>query len=342
MKACILSVSGEVLTDKEASLFRDQQPWAIILMGRSCRSKIQVRKLVDDIWSALGRSCLIFIDQEGGRVARLKAPEWPLFPAAVQYGKIFEQNAAQGLEACRIAHSLIGLELSDLGIHADCSPVVDLPQPGAHDIIGDRAFSSDPLKTGKLAAAALAGLSDAGVSGVIKHITGHGRSRSDSHDELPVIIDTISELSVDFEAFRLVRHAPMAMTAHILFTELDTVEPVTTSASIINDVIRQRIGFDNLLMSDDLGMKALGGPLAERAVKSLNAGCDVVLHCSGFEKDPDVIYAEMSEVAEASSELVSTALGRARRAEYASTNTRHLNRGELWSRFGELMGVEVA
>lgn len=342
MKACILSVSGPVLTEKEAALFRDTQPWAIILMGRSCLNKRQVQTLVDNIWSALGRPCLIFIDQEGGRVARLKAPEWPVFPPAALYGNLFDRNQKAGLEACWIAHALMGLELSDLGIHADCSPVVDLPQPGAHDIIGDRGFSSDPVKTGKLAAAALAGLEDSGVAGVIKHIPGHGRSMADSHEELPVVVDGMNELASDFEAFRFVRHAPMAMTAHILFTELDPVEPVTTSSLVISDVIRKRIGFDGLLMSDDLGMKALGGPLSERAERALTAGCDVVLHCSGFEKDPDVILSEMSQVAHASVDLGSDALRRARHAEDISTRPMKLDRVELRERFDALMSLEVA
>lgn len=318
MKACILSVSGPELTPDEAALFAEMQPWAVILMGRSCVSKDQMRKLVDDIWLTLGRPCLIFIDQEGGRVARLKPPEWPVFPPMIKYGELFAKDEEYGLEACHLGHYLMGLELSSLGVHADCSPVVDLTIPGAHEIIGDRAFGSDPEVIGQLASAAIRGLSDAGVASVIKHIPGHGRALVDSHEELPAIASKVDELAADFRAFQMVRTAPMAMTAHILYTDIDVNAPATTSRRVISDVIRTRIGFDGLLMSDDLGMKALGGTLGSRAELALIAGCDVVLHCSGFIKDADVIFAEMREVAEHASELTGKALDRAEAAENAS------------------------
>ena len=337
MKACILSVSGPVLSNEEKALLSDTQPWAIILMGRSCVSKTQVNKLVDDIWASLGRACLIFIDQEGGRVARLKAPEWPVFPPAARYGAIYQQDPQKGLEATLIGHTLMGVELSTLGIHADCSPCVDIPVPGAHDIIGDRAFGLEPVQVGQLGAAALQGLRDAGVAGVIKHIPGHGRSKADSHEELPVVSEGANELAKDFAAFEAVNDAPMAMTAHILYTAFDANDPATTSSTIISDVIRGRIGFDGLLMSDDLGMKALGGPLSERAQRAVNAGCDVVLHCSGFEKDPQVILAEMAEVAYAAPELQNKALSRAKRAESDSTKQKDVDVLALKERFDALM-----
>lgn len=340
MKACILSVSGPDLTAEEAAFLRDAQPWAIIVMGRSCVSRLQLKKLVDDIWGALDRACLIFIDQEGGRVARLKAPEWPVFPAADVYHKLYQQDADAGLEACRIGHTLMGLELSSLGIHADCSPVVDLTIPGAHDIIGDRAFGADPETVGVLTNAALQGLSDAGVAGVIKHIPGHGRAKADSHEELPVVDDANAELEADLRAFANISHAPMAMTAHILYPGFDANEPATTSEYVISHVIRERIGFDGLLMSDDLGMKALGGRLSYRAQRALNAGCDVVLHCAGFEKDRTVILEEMIEVADATHELSGKALERALQAETASTRQVDVNTEELWRRYHELMTRE--
>ena len=339
MKACILSVSGPVLTSEEASFLKDQQPWAIILMGRSCVSKVQVQKLVDDIWGALGRACLIFIDQEGGRVARLKAPEWPVFPPAARYGEIYTADRDKGLLATRIGHTLMGFELSSLGIHADCSPCMDLPVPGAHDIIGDRAFATDPRSAAQLGAAALQGLRDAGVAGVIKHIPGHGRSKADSHEELPIVSEHGNEIQDDFLAFELVNNAPMAMTAHILYPVFDEKEPATTSSTIISNVIRRRIGFDGLLMSDDLGMKALGGPLGERAVRALNAGCDVVLHCAGFEKDVSVIFDEMKQVADASIELDGKALERAFAAEKDSTFQKDVDLEALWAQYKELMSA---
>ncbi len=318
MKACILSVSGTVLTSDEKALLADTQPWAVILMGRSCQTRSQVQALVDDIWNALERPCLIFIDQEGGRVARLKPPEWPEFPPLARFGELFERDQASGLEACHLNHYLLGVELAALGIHADCAPVVDLTIRGAHEIIGDRAFSGDPAVIGKLAAAAIRGLSDAGVASVIKHIPGHGRATADSHEELPIVSADANELAADFQAFAFVKAAPMAMTAHILYTAIDPNEPATTSSGVISDVIRQRIGFDGLLMSDDLGMKALGGTLGSRAERALTAGCDVVLHCSGFITDPAIIFAEMREVADRSQELSGKALSRALAAENAS------------------------
>jgi beta-N-acetylhexosaminidase len=339
MKACILSVSGPELTSDEAALFAEMQPWAVILMGRSCISRTQIRKLVDDIWLSLGRPCLIFIDQEGGRVARLKAPEWPVFPAMAKYGELYARDQEYGLEACHLGHYLMGLELSALGIHADCSPVVDLTIPGAHDIIGDRAFGADPEVIGRLASAAIQGLSDAGVSSVIKHIPGHGRALVDSHDELPEVIAKVDELAADFKAFQFVRTAPMAMTAHILYTDIDVNSPATTSRRVISDVIRSRIGFDGLLMSDDLGMKALGGSLGSRAELALAAGCDVVLHCSGFITDADVIFAEMREVAEHSSELSGKSLERAEMAENASCDKVKRDLEPAQHRYQLLMGT---
>lgn len=315
MKACILSVAGPELSPEEAGLFRDQDPWAVILMGRSCVSKTQIRKLVDQIWKTLERPCLIFIDQEGGRVARLKAPEWPVFPPVALYGRLHEKHPAEALQACYLGHFLMGRELSTLGIHADCSPVVDLTIPGAHDIIGDRAFSGSPEIVGMFAEQALKGLSDAGVAGVIKHIPGHGRAKVDSHEALPIVESDREELEADFSAFHFVRSAPMAMTAHILYPEIDRLEPATTSNIVIDDVIRARIGFDGLLMSDDLGMKALGGSLASRTERALEAGCDVALHCSGFLTDPKEILSEMTEVATAAFPLEGVALERAVQAE---------------------------
>ena len=231
----------------------------------------------------------------------------------------------------------MGLELSSLGIHADCSPVVDLPIDGAHDIIGDRAFAKTPTDIGALTNMALQGLRDAGVAGVIKHIPGHGRARADSHEELPVVEAGENVLAEDFEAFQAVKHAPMAMTAHILYPAFDPKEPATTSKTVISDVIRQRIGFDGLLMSDDLGMKALGGPLAERARRSLAAGCDVGLHCAGFEKDPRVILDEMIEVASGCDELDGIQLARAKAAEDSSTHAISVDAANLEERFSQLM-----
>lgn len=338
-KACILSVQGTNLLHEEAALFAEHRPWGVILMGRSCFSRDQVSQLVDDIWTAVGREILIFIDQEGGRVARLKAPEWPLFPAGHVYGDIYDRDPELGLEAIWLGHRLIAHELASMGIHADCAPVCDLPQPGAHDVIGNRAFGTTPEKVGTLARAALSGLADGYVAGVIKHIPGHGRSMSDSHLELPRVTAGDNELASDFAAFRPVAHAPMAMTAHISYDHYDTGVAATVSSIMIQEVIRGRIGFDGLLMTDDLGMQALGGTLTERANASIAAGCDMLLHCSGFLKDADPILKEMREVAEAAPELSGKALLRADAAEAAAQRGKPFDVQAGWERFEELTGM---
>jgi beta-N-acetylhexosaminidase len=336
IKACILSVSGPELTAGEAAMLSDQQPWGVILMGRSCVSRTQVRRLVDDIWQALGRACLVFIDQEGGRVARLKAPEWPQFPRGSDYGAVYAADPERGLEAAWLGHRLIAAELSEMSIHADCAPVVDLPVPGGHDVIGDRAFGDDPETVAILARAALEGLSAGGVAGVIKHIPGHGRSMADSHMELPRVTAGDNELAKDFDAFARLADAPMAMSAHIAYDAFDPGVPATLSKTMIEDVIRGRIGFDGLLMTDDLGMNALGGSLSERAVSAIDAGCDVLLHCSGFLSDADAILAEMIEVADASPELDGKADERAQRAEAMAAGQEDFSIVEGWARFYEL------
>ncbi|MEM0985207.1 MAG: beta-N-acetylhexosaminidase [Pseudomonadota bacterium] len=339
MKAAILSVAGPDLLAEEASLFRAHDPWAVILMGRSCVDRSQVQRLVDAIWEALGRACLVFIDQEGGRVARLKAPEWPIFPPAKTYGDLYQKDPSAGLEATWLGHRLMAAELADMGIHADCSPVVDLSVPGAHDIIGDRAFGTDPETVSTLARAALEGLSDGGVAGVIKHIPGHGRAVADSHLELPRVTSGDNELAADFAAFAAVSDAPMAMTAHISYDSIDADAPATHSRRLISDVIRNRIGFDGLLMTDDLGMKALEGTLAERGARAIEAGCDVLLHCSGFAKHADEVLAEMTEVAEAAPLLSGKALERAERAEAMSTRAKPFDQDAAWARFEALMAT---
>ncbi|MFN3911133.1 beta-N-acetylhexosaminidase [Hyphomonas sp.] len=336
VKACILSVSGPELLPAEAALFRAENPWGVILMGRSCISRMQVRRLVAGIWEATGRQTLIFIDQEGGRVARLKAPEWPLFPRGADYAALYAADPETGREATWLGHRLIAAELASLSIHADCAPVVDLPVPGAHDIIGDRAFGADPASIADLAAAALKGLAAGGVAGVIKHIPGHGRAFADSHFELPRVTAGDNELAKDFDAFARVADAPMAMTAHIAYDAYDPGKAATVSRIMIQDVIRGRIGFDGLLMTDDLGMKALGGTLTERADASIAAGCDVLLHCSGFLKAPEDILAEMTEVAKAAPALKGKAEERADAADAIARRSEPFEAAKGWRRFHEL------
>ena len=334
-KACILSVSGADLLPEEAKMLSEQQPWGMILMGRSCVSRQQVRKLIDDIWEALGRPCLVFIDQEGGRVARLRAPEWPIFPAGRAYAELYASNPDAGIQAAWLGHRLMAEELAALSIHADCAPVLDLPVAGAHDIIGDRALGHDPLTIATLGRAALEGLAAGGVAGVIKHIPGHGRAMSDSHVELPRVTASEEDLRSDFDAFARLADAPMAMTAHIAYDAFDAERPATQSKIMVEDIIRNRIGFDGLLMTDDLGMAALTGSLAERADASIAAGCDVLLHCSGFLNDPREILREMTEVATAAPALEGRALERADRADSFATDQTTFNASEGWTEFRE-------
>ena len=336
-KACILSVSGQKLTSGERALLSDAKPWGVILMGRSCGSPEQVRGLVDEMWGAIGRPVLVFIDQEGGRVARLKPPNWPTFPPAARYGEIYRRNRELGIEASWLGHRLLAAELEALGIHADCAPDVDLLHAGAHSVIGDRSFGAETEMVGVLAKAALEGLAAGGVAGVIKHMPGHGRAEVDSHEAMPVVRASREELARDIEAFRFVSDAAMGMTAHLAFTEIDGETPATLSSKIITDVIRGEIGFDGLLMTDDIGMNALGGSLAERTKRAMDAGCDVVLHCSGFVKEPEEILREMTEVAEAAPELSGKSMARAQAAERASLQLAPFDRADGWVRFEELL-----
>ncbi len=336
--ACITSISGPILLAEERAFLRDAQPWGVILMGRSCEDKAQVRSLVSDIQDALGRKALIFIDQEGGRVARLKAPEWPRFPAAGLYGGLYSANPAAGVEASRIGHQLMALELSDLGICADCAPVGDLRQPTTHDAIGDRAFGCSVESVVALTEAALDGLRAGGVAGCIKHMPGQGRATVDSHHDLPRVEADKDLLELDFSVFAgLAGKAPMGMTGHVSYDALVPQEAATVSPEVISEIIRGRIGFDNLLMTDDLGMNALGGDLADRGARALAAGCDILLHCSGFLSDPAEILSEMETVADAAGRLDGDALARANRAENSVEPAQDVDRDMVWARFDALM-----
>ncbi|MHA7899952.1 MAG: beta-N-acetylhexosaminidase [Henriciella sp.] len=338
LSACITSVSGPALLTEERAFLRDMQPWGVILMGRSCVSKDQVAALTQDIKDALGRDALIFIDQEGGRVARLKAPEWPKFPAAGVYGALYEAAPEQAVEACFLGHRLMGAELYDLGIRADCAPCCDLRQTETHDAIGDRAFGYTVDAVTELTEAAYLGLSDAGIVGVVKHMPGQGRATADTHYDLPSVSADVGTLLQDMSVFKaLADNVPMGMTCHVIFEAFDPNLPTTISPTVISETIRKRIGFQGLLMTDDLGMEALGGSLATRGANALAAGCDVLLHCSGFLKDSAEILKEMQEVAEAAGPLSGIALERAQAAEASALEPAPFDREQVWARYGELM-----
>src|SRR5471032_3554111 len=305
----IYGCAGLTLSDAEADFFRETRPWGFILFGRNIEDPDQVRRLTEALRETLGDGPVpILIDQEGGRVARLKPPHWQERLPAARFGALYGQSQELAREATYLNARLIAHDLAGLGINVNCLPVLDVPAPGAHDIIGDRAFAADPATIITLGRAQIEGLMDGGVLPIMKHIPGHGRAGSDSHLALPRVTASLEELSAsDFVTFRSLDQCPMAMTAHVVYESIDPQRPATTSPKVIRDVIRGEIGFDGLLMSDDLSMKALDGPLPVRAKAALFAGCDLVLHCNG---DMD----EMRDVASVVKELKGPARRRSEQA----------------------------
>ena len=282
MLPAIFGLSGLELTDDERELFRSSDPLGFILFARNIDTPTQVLALTDALRELSGRADLpILVDQEGGRVARLGPPHWRGWPPAREFADAFARDPERARAAALCNYQALALDLVALGITVDCAPVLDVPVPGAHDIIGDRAFGEDPATIATLGAALLEGFSRVGVVGVIKHIPGHGRSRADSHEALPRVSAPAQELQRDLQPFRALADAPMAMTAHIVYEAWDEQHCATLSPRIISDVIRGDIGFDGLLMSDDLDMKALAGPVPQRGAAALQAGCDVALNCWG-------------------------------------------------------------
>ncbi len=289
--AVIFGCAGTRLDPDERRFFADAAPLGFILFARNCESPDQIRVLVSGLRESVGRAdAPVLIDQEGGRVARLKPPHWRAAPAPARFGELARRDAALGREAVGLNARLLATELHDLGIDVDCVPLLDVRAPGLHDVIGDRAFSDDAEVVADLGRAVCDGMLAGGVLPVVKHMPGHGRGLVDSHKELPVTDAPRAELeAVDFHAFRALADAPLGMTAHVLYRTIDADAPATTSAIIIREVIRGLIGFDGLLMSDDLSMEALGGTIGARAQAAIAAGCDVALHCNGR-------MAEMAEV----------------------------------------------
>ena len=282
MQAAIYGLEGLELSDDERSFFRDADPAGFILFKRNCENAAQVLRLTDALRDLSGRPDLpILIDQEGGRVARMKPPVWPAFPAAERFDQLYALAPSSAIEAVRSNARAIGLTLRESGVNVDALPLLDVRQPGASDVIGDRALGSEPMQVAALGRAVLDGLASAGVVGIIKHIPGHGRALVDSHKELPVVTASADELESDLEPFERLSSAPMGMTAHVIYTAWDQDRPASLSPTVIGDVIRGRIGFDGFLMSDDLGMEALQGDFGSRAAGVVAAGCDAALHCSG-------------------------------------------------------------
>jgi beta-N-acetylhexosaminidase len=309
MKAFIAGVAGTELSTEERSFFVSERPWGFILFKRNVEAPAQVAALTGQLREALGEpGAPIFIDQEGGRVQRLGPPNWSSYPAGAIFGQLYDIAPAIGVTAARLSARLIADDLLRVGITADCLPLADVPAPGADAVIGDRAYGTEPGKVAAIARAVTEGLEQGGILPVVKHIPGHGRATADTHFRLPVVDAPEKELErTDFAAFRPLADLPMAMTAHVVFSAYDPVQPATTSATIIERVIRGLIGFQGLLMSDDVSMNALAGSIAERTRAIFAAGCDLVLHCNGK-------MTEMRDVAREAPELSGKALERARRA----------------------------
>jgi len=304
-RAFITGLSGAAVTPDERTFLRQAQPWGLILFRRNIESPQQVTDLVAQFRDIVGFRAPVLIDQEGGRVQRLAPPHWPAYPPGAVYGRLYAADAAAGLATARLGARLIADDLYRLGIDVDCLPLADVPVAAADPVIGDRAYGTTPGQVAALAGAVAEGLMAGGVLPVLKHLPGHGRAAADSHLRLPVVDATRAELeATDFAAFRPLSRLPMGMTAHVVFSAIDPVAPATTSATIVRQVIRDGIGFEGLLMSDDVSMGALSGTLGERSRAALAAGCDVVLHCNGR-------LDEMREVAAAVPMLSGVALDRA-------------------------------
>ncbi|WP_026380237.1 beta-N-acetylhexosaminidase [Afifella pfennigii] len=337
-KAFICGLAGTSLGSEERAFLRQERPWGVILFARNVGTAETLRRLCADIREALEAPDLpILIDQEGGRVQRIRPPLAPAYPPAAAYGALYRRDAQAGIEAARLGAQLIGLDLTSFGINVDCLPVLDIPAPGSSEVIGDRAYGTTPQAVAALGAAAMAGLKAAGVAPVIKHLPGHGRASLDTHLALPVVdADAGCLADWDFVPFQaLADRASLGMTAHIVFSAVDSERPATQSPTVIANIIRERIGFDGLLMTDDISMQALSGDLGERARLALRAGCDLVLHCNGE-------MAEMRLVAKVAPELAGAALERARRAAAAMPQAKAADRGAVAARLCELMGEGVA
>jgi beta-N-acetylhexosaminidase len=332
-KAFITGLAGTRLSDAERDFIRAERPWGFILFRRNIDTPAQVTALTNEIRDVLGMTGVpILVDQEGGRVQRLRPPNWPLYPAGAAFGQLYDIDPVLGLKAARLSARLIADDLAKVGVTVDCLPLADVPVPGADDVIGDRAYGNDPQKVAAIARAVTEGLEQGGILPILKHIPGHGRATADSHLALPTVDTPQNELeSIDFAAFKPLADLPMAMTAHVVFSAYDAAQPATTSATMIERVIRGLIGFQGLLMSDDVGMNALAGSIAERTKALLAAGCDMVLACSG---EPE----EMHQVARETPELSGKALARAKAALASRQAPKPFDRDAARAELDELIG----
>ncbi|OYW45542.1 MAG: beta-N-acetylhexosaminidase [Sphingomonadales bacterium 12-68-11] len=309
MTPAIFGLAGPVLSADERAFFREADPAGYILFGRNVENRAQLRALTDELRAIHGRErLLVSIDQEGGRVARMKPPEWLAFPPGEAFARLWDLAPASAIEAARANAEALGLDLAEAGISVDYLPLLDVRQPGAHDVIGDRALGSEPMQVAALGRAILDGLARAGVTGCVKHMPGHGRAGADSHKELPTVTASEAELEIDLEPFRILASAPIAMTAHVCYTAWDADNPGTLSPFVVGEIIRKRIGFAGLLLTDDIDMEALDGTVPERSERAIAAGCDLVLNCWAKMADMTGIAQRLPPITEAASARLERAL----------------------------------
>lgn len=312
-KAFIVGCAGEALTADERSFLADERPWGLILFARNCKAPGAIRALVDEFRAVVARpDAPVLIDQEGGRVQRLKPPQWPAYPPGVVFGRMAADDPDGARRGAWLTARLIAADLFDLGINVDCLPVLDVEAPGMHSVIGDRSYGRSPELVATLGRATATGLMAGGVLPVMKHIPGHGRAGADSHHTLPTVDAPAADLATDCLPFRLLNDLPLAMTAHVLYTAFDEHRPASTSPVIIADVIRRTIGFDGLLMSDDVSMNALSGDLGARTAEVVAAGCDMVLHCNGDMAEMRMVAARTPALAGRAAVRAGGALARLR------------------------------
>ncbi|MDJ0276696.1 beta-N-acetylhexosaminidase [Sphingomonas sp. 2R-10] len=301
MKPVIFGLSGPTLTADEAALFRTADPLGYILFGRNCVDREQMRALTDTLRDLSGRADLpILIDQEGGRVSRMKPPVWPDFPAPAAFARLYDRAPSSAIAAAKANAQALGMMLAEVGVSVDALPLLDVAQPDTTGAIGDRSFGADPMQVAALGRATLDGLAAAGVVGIVKHMPGHGRATVDSHLELPRVTASADALEQDIAPFATLSAAPMGMTAHLVFDAWDAERPATLSPTVIREIIRGRIGFNGLLMTDDIDMKALSGTPADKASAAIAAGCDVVLDCWARLDEMHAIAGRLDEIAPAS------------------------------------------
>jgi beta-N-acetylhexosaminidase len=335
LAAFITALAGLRLEPEEKAVLRATRPCGIILFARNVEHPAQVRALSEAAQEAVGHDILVLVDQEGGRVRRLRPPHWRALPSAAAYGELYAEDAAGACRTARLAAQLTAMDLRAAGINTNCVPVLDVPAPGSHDIIGDRAYGAAPEQVAALGRCVAEGHMAGGVLPVIKHVPGHGRALADSHLELPVVSAGLAELEeTDFATFRACADLPAAMTAHVVYEAIDKAYPASTSARVIGDIIRSRIGFDGLLMSDDLGMKALTGSMAERTRAVLEAGCDLALVCSGE-------LADTKAAATVAPQLSGDALDRYRRASAVLQQHQDLNVADAENSLAQALRVQA-